>query len=520
MIELIINNQKVQVSEGTSVLKAAHKLGIEIPTMCFLEGLTNHPSCMLCLVKDTKSGNLHPSCALPANEGMEIITDDEEIHHARKEALELLLSDHVGDCEAPCRPSCPANMNIPLMNRLIAEGRFHEALKVVKEEIALPIILGYICPAPCEKACRRTQVDEAVSICSLKKNVAIDDIENKINYLLEKEPTSGKNVAIIGTGPAGISCAYYLLLQGHNCVLFDKNEEVGGTLRYDIPDDMLPKSELDAEIDIIKRYGAEFKLNTDITKEKFDSEILSDFDAVVLAMGNFDDTNLSSFGFESTDHGLQINRNTFEVNDTGIFACGNIIRSRRMAVTSVAQGKAAAHSVNQYLNGIKPEKKKRMFNSKFGKLFEEEIAEYEKETIPEKRIELPNGKLDNFSNEQAITEAIRCMHCDCRKPTTCKLRIFADEYEADRKKFLFGERKKIKKYFQHNIIVYEPEKCIRCNMCVEITAKEKDTVGFSSIGRGFSVEINMPLNRSISELLNNTAIKCAKECPTGAISLK
>ena len=151
MINLTINNTKVSVTEGTSVLKAAEKLGIEIPTMCFLEGLTNHPSCMLCLVKDKKNGNLQPSCALPASEGMEIITDDNEIHHARKEALELLLSDHVGDCEAPCRPSCPANMNIPLMNRLIAEGRFHEALKVVKEEIALPLILGYICPAPCEK---------------------------------------------------------------------------------------------------------------------------------------------------------------------------------------------------------------------------------------------------------------------------------------------------------------------------------------------------------------------------------
>jgi len=122
MINLKINNTSVRVPVGTSVLKAAEQLGIKIPTMCFHEGFTNHPSCMLCLVKDTKDGKLHPSCALPAENGMNIITDDDEIFNARKEALELLLSDHVGDCEAPCRNSCPANMDIPKMNRLISKG--------------------------------------------------------------------------------------------------------------------------------------------------------------------------------------------------------------------------------------------------------------------------------------------------------------------------------------------------------------------------------------------------------------
>ena len=520
MIDLTINNIKVQVDDGTSVLLAAEKLGIEIPTMCFMDGLKNHPSCMLCIVKDKKSGLLHPSCALPAANGMEIITDDDDIHNSRKEALELLLSDHVGDCEAPCRPSCPANMNIPLMNRLIAEGKSDEALKIIKEDIALPLILGYICPAPCEKACRRAQLDEAVSICSLKKSAALTDIKNGINYLPKKNKLSGKNVAIIGTGPAGLSCAYYLLTHGHNCTLFDKNEKAGGTLRYDIPDNKLPKSALDAEIDIIKKHGASFKLLTNITKELFELEISNKFDAIVIAMGNYSDSILDTFGFNSSKYGLEINRDTFEVNKDGIFACGNIIRSRRMAVTSVAQGKATANSVHQYLNNIEPQKKKRIFNSKFGKLFKEEIDEYRKETIDNGRIKLPNGKLDNLTDEEAKTEALRCMHCDCRKPTSCKLRIYADEYQADRRRFLFGERKKIKKYLNHDLIVYEPEKCIRCNKCVEITAKEQDSVGFTSIGRGFDVEINIPLNGQISDILEKTALDCANECPTGAISIK
>ena len=519
-LNIIINNKKIQVPEGTSVLKAAETIGVKIPTMCFYDGFTNHPSCMVCLVKDVKTGKLEPSCALPVNEGMEIITDDEEIHNARKEALELLLSDHVGDCEAPCRPSCPAFMDIPKMNRLIAEGKFTDALKVVKEQIALPLILGYICPAPCEKACRRTQVDDAVSICSLKKFVAAEDIENNNAYLPEKEVNSNKKIAIIGTGPAGLSCAFYLLKFGHNCVLFDKNEKAGGSLRYETLENKLPKETLDTEIALIKKYGADFKLNTEISKEVFESEIKKEFDAVVFATGDFDKSNLNKFGFDSNKNGIIVNRSTLEVNQDGIFACGNIIRSRKMAVNSVAQGKTVAESVNLFLKGEKPEKKHRMFNSKFGKLFEEEIDEYKKETTTDKRIVLENGKLDNLSAEQAIIEANRCMHCDCRKPHTCKLRIYSDEYKADRRKFLFSERKKIKKHFQHELIVYEPEKCIRCNLCVEISAKEKDTLGFSSIKRGFDVEISIPFNKSIKELLSKTAEKCAKACPTGAISLK
>ena len=103
MIKLKIDNKEIEVEKGTTILSAANKLGIDIPTMCFKEGHHNHPSCMVCLVKDDQSGNLVPSCAMPVAEGMEIITNDEEVINSRREALELLLSDHAGDCEAPCQ---------------------------------------------------------------------------------------------------------------------------------------------------------------------------------------------------------------------------------------------------------------------------------------------------------------------------------------------------------------------------------------------------------------------------------
>src|SRR5208337_1289535 len=215
MIRFKIDNIEITVPENTSVLEAARSVGIGIPSMCYLKGHGNHPSCMICIVKDKKTGLLQSSCALRVSEGMEIISEDKDVTEARKEALDLLISDHVGDCEAPCSITCPAGMNIPLMNRLIASGQFEQALKVVQEEIALPYILGYICPAPCEKACRRKQIDEPVSICLLKRFTVAAG--NTIRETVTKQRTRQK-VAIIGTGPAGLASAFYLLRNGYPCV--------------------------------------------------------------------------------------------------------------------------------------------------------------------------------------------------------------------------------------------------------------------------------------------------------------
>jgi NADPH-dependent glutamate synthase beta subunit-like oxidoreductase len=519
MIKLKINNNEVSVEKGTSVLNAAKQQDIEIPSMCYNEGYSNHPSCMVCMVKDAKTGKLFPSCAIEVTEGMEVITDDEEVKQSRKEALELLLSDHVGDCEAPCVLTCPAGMNIPLMNRLIVEGKFKESLQVVKEEIAIPLILGYICPAPCEKACRRGEIDDPVSICLLKKFVAAEDLKEDA-YLSKKQAKTGKKVAIIGSGPGGLSAAFYLLKFGHDCTLFDKNAEAGGTLRYEILENQLPKEALDKEVNLIKNYGAEFKFNTNITKEVFENELLKNYDAVVIASGEYEGSVAETLGFNVGKAGIVVNKDTQETNLPGVFACGSIIRSRRMAINSAAQAKVAAESADAFLRGEVPKGKHRMFNSKFSKLTEPEFEEYLKESIPDARVELENDKMGDFTIEQAILEAKRCLHCDCRKIDNCKLRIYSDTYEADRKKFDFGERKVIKKFDQHESVIYEPEKCIRCNLCTDITKKNKELTGLSSIGRGFSVEINIPFSQELSKALTDTAIECVESCPTGALAFK
>jgi len=514
-----IDHKTIHVPPGTTVMNAAAKAGVVIPSMCYKEGFHNHPSCMICVVKDAKTGNLFPSCAVTVTDGMEITTMDHEIHESRKEALELLMSDHVGDCEGPCRLGCPAVMNIPLMNRLIAQGKFREAIKVVKEDIALPLVLGYICPAPCEKVCKRNQIDSPVSICQLKKFVASEDLTGDQPWFPEKENPTGKNIAIIGSGPAGLSSAFYLTIKGHQCTVFEKDELPGGTLRT-IGEDRLPHNVIDAEVDYLRKYGVHFHLNKIITKQVFEDELTGKFDAVVLASGVPEGQNSGFLGLEYHQTGLIANPETFETLHPGIFACGSVMRKQNMAVRTVQQGKDAARTVDRWLKGLKPQIIEWKFNSKFGKLKPEEVTEYLKESVPDGRITPVNGELKGFNIAEAVKEASRCLHCDCRKPETCKLRIHSFDYHVEKKKYPGNERNLVKKYFTHETIVFEPEKCIKCGLCVEIAASEPDLTGLAYIGRGFTVKIGIPFNEALKVSLQTAAAKCAEACPTGAIAFK
>ncbi len=519
MIHLRINNNVVAVPAGTSVLNAAKSIGIDIPSMCYLEGNRNHPSCMVCIVKDNRSNTLFPSCAMPVETDMDIITNDEEVRNARKDALELLLSDHVGDCEAPCRTACPAFMDIPQMNRLIAAGKHLDAFKVVKEEIALPFILGHICTAPCEKVCRRKQVDNAVSICLLKRFTAFNDSKEQFNYLPQKEKSTNKKVAIIGAGPSGLACAFHLQTLGYSCTVFEANAEAGGTL-LQVSTDEMPKEIINIEVELIKALGAEFRLNTKVTPEQFKTEIQKYFDAIVFTSGDITKTNVGDFGLNATPTGLIANKESFMVDGSGIFACGSTLFPLKMAVKAVAHGKEAAFSVHKFLGGKPVANRYDRFNSKFGLLQPSEIIEYLKESVEVNVITPKGGRLAGFTAQEAVEEAKRCLHCDCRKPNTCKLRLYADEYKIDRKKYSLGERNTLKKHFQHETVVYEPEKCIKCGLCIEITSKNKELTGLTYIGRGFDVRVDIPFNRELGEALTQTAKECVNACPTGAISFK
>jgi len=285
MITLTIDGRRVGVEPGTTVLEAARLLDIRIPTLCHVPGLEPASSCFVCAVQVKGQRGLSPSCALPAAEGMDVAASSEAVREARRVALELLLSDHAGECVAPCSARCPAGLDIPGFVREIAAGDVSQSMRIITQRLALPGALGRICPRLCEQGCRRTEYDDGLAIGPLHRYAADLDREAAAPYVPPRAPASGKSVAIVGAGPAGLAAAYFLLQQGHACTLFDAQPDAGGMLRYGIPAFRLPKDALDAEIGAIRGLGAQFRMNSRWGRDFSLADLRSSHDSVFLAIG-------------------------------------------------------------------------------------------------------------------------------------------------------------------------------------------------------------------------------------------
>ena len=497
MARVTIDDKEVQVAAGSTILDAAEKLGIGIPTMCFAKDCEPSTSCMLCVVEIDGRGSLVPACAGVAENNMSIRTDTEQIRYARRTALELLLSDHAGDCIGPCQIACPAKMNIPLMIRQIAAGKLRDAIITVKQDIALPAVLGRICPGPCENACRRGPLDEPISICLLKRYVADVDLKSDGPYLPRCAAAKNKSVAIIGAGPAGLAAAFHLLRQGYACTIFDDHEKPGGMLRYAVPEEKLGRDVLDAEIAIIEKLGAQFELETQVSEDEL-VDLYKDFDAVIGAGGG---------GRVSILDSQKPRLDTPDEN-----------RKRKLAVRAVANGKQAALALDRQLSGRAgvPEKP---FNTKMGRLKEEEIENLRGVFAEAPRIE-PADMFAGFTEDEARAETTRCMHCDCRKGDSCKLRQYARKYKADPAKYR-GERRLFRQYplrTKTGELIYEPGKCINCGLCIQVAAQSDEETGLAFTNRGFDVRVAVPFEHPIADAVAKSGEKCVNACPTGALA--
>ncbi len=284
-LSLTINGQHVFASHDLSILDAATAAGIEIPTLCFHDSLHETGSCWMCIVEIKGKNRFVPACHTCVSEGMVIETDNETLNSMRRQSLEKIIEEHSGDCMGPCELSCPAGCNIPDFVAAISAQHDHAAIKIIKETIPLPGILGRICPAPCEEVCRRHGIDSPISICSLKRYAADRDSERSDRFVPVSAPESGKKVAVIGSGPAGLSAAYFLLLNGHAVTVFESSAMAGGMMRYGIPRFRLPDSVIESDIATLLAMGVEFRFNTTFGKQINAEALNKEYDALFLAIG-------------------------------------------------------------------------------------------------------------------------------------------------------------------------------------------------------------------------------------------
>lgn len=181
----------------------------------------------------------------------------------------------------PCKANCPAEINIPEYVRLISEERFDEALQLIMHKAPLPTVLGYVCHHPCEENCRRGEVNQPISIRNLKRFVS----ENAKKTINAKKPATGKKIAIIGSGPAGLTAAYYLAKMGHEVTIIEEMPEPGGMLRYGIPAYRLPKDILQREIKDIINLGVKIETNTKVGRDISLEELKQKYNAILIAAG-------------------------------------------------------------------------------------------------------------------------------------------------------------------------------------------------------------------------------------------
>ncbi len=187
---------------------------------------------------------------------------------------------------SPCQNACPAGINVPGYMALIQQGRFLDAYRLIRQDNPFPAVCGRVCTHPCERKCRRAQRDEALAICDLKRYVADFAMSHEEKFVDDiKYPKNGKKVAIIGAGPSGLTCGYYLVRLGYDIDVYESHSQAGGVLAYGIPEYRLPNDVLEHEIQIIKQEGVNIHLNTEVGRDISFALLREEYDAIYLATG-------------------------------------------------------------------------------------------------------------------------------------------------------------------------------------------------------------------------------------------
>jgi Pyruvate/2-oxoacid:ferredoxin oxidoreductase delta subunit len=322
----------------------------------------------------------------------------------------------------PCRVACPAHVNVQGYVSLLQRGKFKEAVELIRSNMPFPAICGRVCYAPCEKACARKNIDQAVAIRTLKRVVA--DVEREQGRVrgMPVPKVYNKKVAVIGAGPAGLTAAYELVKLGYPVTVFERLLEAGGMARYRIPDSLLEKFVVANEIAYIKDLGIDFKYGVDFGKDvTLDTLRKSGFEAIFIAIGKLTETdslpaNLGKNAGKIPT--ISVDPVTLETSTPGVFAGGDATRDKPIGIVgATGAGKTAAVSIHRYLNGedlrdgrMEPEETTWVKNWRaIDKKPQRQVIK-KGETKPRLSFDEAEKALDEIK-QKARFEAFRCLAC-------------------------------------------------------------------------------------------------------------
>jgi ferredoxin len=298
-------------------------------------------------------------------------------------------------------------------------------------------------------------------------------------------------------------------------------------MRHEPSEAELPRDVLDAEIASLVRAGFEVRCGTRVGSAVPFAQLSKEFDAILVACGATARDQAHGWGLPVGPRGLHVNKETFETGVRGVFAAGNAIRGKGLVVRSAADGKEVAAAIDQFLSGQPVSGLAKPFSSRIGRVYAEEMPQFlaGASTLPREEPQeveqqgQPKGEPPGYQLPQAIQQAERCLHCDCRALESCKLRRYAALYGADPARYP-GQRHPFQQIVARSHVIYEPGKCINCGLCIQIAAAAGEPLGLSFVGRGFDVRVGVPFDRTMDEALTKVAAQVVAACPTAALEKK
>jgi ferredoxin len=449
---------------------------------------------------------------------MVIESETEEVHAARRTALELLFSDHVGDCLSPCQRLCPLQLNIPAMIRQVGAGRLDEAISTVRQALPLAGVLGRLCHHPCEQGCRRGVFDEPAAIRDFERFLTEHDLKQdsrQARLCMTQFPAAAKqSVVIVGAGPAGLPAAHDLARRRIAVTVIDRQAKPGGSLRGMAEAD-LPAAVLDAEIVLLAQMGIHFRTGIELGNQVTLDGLRRGFDAILLAVGDLAGGDGGKLGLPLAGAILKADPASCRASPPNVFAAGSCVKPVKQLVRAMTEGRAAAECIHRYLRGQPPRRPEKLFSSLMGRLEPGELREFLRTASQEHRV-APCAGCSGLDRRQAAEEAARCLHCDCRSSGNCLLQHYAQVYGADASRFR-SERRAFSQQVQPGGVIFEPGKCINCGICVKLAEMAAEPLGLAFVGRGFDVRVAAPFGRPIEEGMRSVAEECVRHCPTGAL---